>query len=96
MSEEKRVGNAEDQCSSCNRKNEACISFFAHENAMMHKDMDNERANRSNMIFAITVLVLVVIFVITYTVRMNAFINVIKEMNADLVKLASAKVVAAP
>ena len=79
------------QCSTCDKKKEACVSFLSHENAMMHKDMDNERAHKSNIMFAITVLVITLIFVIAYTIRMNAFIDVIKEMNADIVKLANAK-----
>ena len=86
----------ENYCSSCEKKSEPCISFLAHENAMMHKDMDNERAHRSNLVFAITVLVLTLIFVIAYTFRMNAFVEVIKEINADIVKLASAKGVITP
>ena len=82
-------------CNSCKKKS-ACISFFDHENAMMHKDIDNERAHRSNIVFAVTVMVIMLVFVIAYTVRMNAFIEVIKEMNADLVELASAKISTAP
>lgn len=85
-----------EKCASCEKKSEPCISFLAHENAMMHKDMDNERSHRSNLLFAVTVLVITLIFVIAYTVRMNAFIDVIKEMNADIVKLASAKGIIAP
>lgn len=96
MSNEERVENAGSKCAGCDKKTEACISFFAHENAMMHKDMDNERAHRSNLYFAATVLIITLIFVIAYTVRMNAFVEVIKEMNADIVKLASAKGVITP
>ena len=84
-----------EKCNSCD-KNQACISFIAHENAMMHKDMDNERSHRSNLFFAVTVLLITLIFVIAYTVRMNAFIDVIKEMNADIVKLANAKGIIVP
>ena len=86
----------ETKCSTCDKKTEACISFFAHENAMMHKDMDNERAHKSNIFFAVTVLIITLIFVIAYTVRMNAFIDVIKETNAEIIKLASAKGIIAP
>jgi len=86
----------ETTCSTCDKKTEACISFFAHENAMMHKDMDNERAHKSNIFFAVTVLIITLIFVIAYTVRMNAFIDVIKETNAEIIKLASAKGIIAP
>jgi len=95
MSEE-RVTNAETDCSTCKKKNEACVSFLSHENAMMHKDMDNERAHKSNIVFAITVLVITLIFVIAYTIRMNAFVEVIKEQNAEIVKLACAKGIISP
>lgn len=40
----KHEPQAEDHCATCNKKDTACISFFAHENAMMHKEADNERA----------------------------------------------------
>ena len=86
----------ENKCASCGKKSDPCISFLAHENAMMHKDMDNERANKSNLYFAVTVLVITLIFVIAYTVRMNAFIDVIREMNADIVEIASAKGIITP
>ena len=86
----------EDKCSTCDKKHTACVSFLSHENAMMHKDMDNERAHKSNITFAVTVLVIILIFVIAYTVRMNAFVEVIKEQNAEIVKLACAKGIIAP
>ena len=44
MSEE---SSTENKCSSCGDKSIACISYFAHENAMMHKDMDNERLHET-------------------------------------------------
>lgn len=86
----------ESKCQTCDKKDTACISIFAHENAIMHKDMDNERAHKSNLYFAVTVLLITLIFVIAYTIRMNAFVDVIKEMNADIVKLANAKGVISP
>lgn len=88
--------DSESNCKTCDKKETACVSFLAHENAMMHKDVDNERAHRSNLVFAITVLVIMLVFVIAYTIRMNAFIDTIKEMNADLVKLANAKISTTP
>ena len=86
----------ESKCATCEKKGEPCIPFLSHENAMMHKDMDNERAHKSNIYFAVTVLIITLIFVVAYTVRMNAFVDVIKEMNADIVKLANAKGIIAP
>lgn len=72
------------------------ISIFSHENALMHKDMDNERMHRNTLFVCLTVILLTVIFVVSYTVRMNSFINVIKEMNAALVQLANAKINVSP
>ena len=86
----------ETKCSACEKKSSACISFFAHENAMMHKDMDNERAHRTTLFVCATFIVITLIFVLAYTIRMNSFIDAIKTMNAAIVELASAKGIAAP
>lgn len=82
---------SEKQCSTCDKKDTACISFFAHENAMMHKDTDNERAHRTTMFVCITFIIITLIFVLAYTFRMNSFLDTIKEMNAAMVNLANAK-----
>ena len=87
---------SEQKCKTCDKKQTACISFLAHENAMMHKDMDNERAHRSNLFVCITVIILTIIFVTAYTLRMNSFIDTIKSMNAAIVELAHAKGIIAP
>lgn len=83
------------KCEECGKKN-ACISFFAHENAMMHKDMDIQRTHRSNLFVCVTVIVLTLIFVVAYTFRMNSFLDTIKEMNAVILKLANAKGILSP
>ena len=41
----------DNKCGTCEKKEQACISFLAHENAMMHKDTDNEM--RSIGIFSV-------------------------------------------
>ena len=81
----------EESCNTCGKK-KACISFFAHENDMMHKDADNERAHRTTLFVCITFVVITLIFVSAYTLRMNSFLDTIKEMNAVIVQLASGKV----
>jgi preprotein translocase subunit SecG len=86
----------EDHCARCSKKDTACISFFAHENAMMHKDTDNERAHRTTLFVCITFVIITVIFVFAYTVRMNSFLNTINQLTADIVELAGAKGVIAP
>ena len=94
MSENKTETNA--KCFTCEKKQEACISFFSHENAMMHKDIDNERLHKTILFVCITFVVITLIFVFAYTIRMNSFIELIKEMNADIVKLANAKGIISP
>lgn len=86
----------ETRCSTCNKKDTACISFFAHENAMMHKDIDNERTHKMILFVCITFIIITLIFVFAYTIRMNSFVELIKEMNADIVKLANAKGISTP
>ena len=85
----------EGNCSSCKDK-KGCISFFAHENAMMHKDTDNERAHRTTLFVCIAFVLIVIIFVTAYTVRTNIWLDTIKSMNAAIVELANAKGIPAP
>lgn len=85
----------ETECSSCGKK-QACISFLAHENAMMHKDTDNERAHRTTMFVCVTFIIITIIFVLAYTVRMNSFLDTINKMNAVIVQLANAKGIITP
>ena len=82
-------------CNGCDKKN-SCISFLAHENAMMHKDTDNERAHRTTLFVCIFAMVFALIFVTAYTIRMNTFVDLIKGMNAALMELAGAKGILAP
>ena len=73
-----------------NKKPET-ITAFAYENALMHKDMDNERAHRTILFVCIFAILFALTFVVAYTIRMNTFVNLIKEMNAAIIQLASAK-----
>ena len=72
------------------------ITAFAYENALMHKDMDNERANRTTLFVCVFAILFALIFVIAYTVRMNTFVELIREMNAAIVDLAGVKGIIAP
>lgn len=90
------LSETEESCKSCNHKPKKCISFFAHENDMMHKDIDNERAHRTTLFVCLTFIIITIIFVTAYTLRMNSFIDLIKGMNAELVKLANAKGIVSP
>ena len=87
---------SENNCNNCSKKETACISFFAHENAMMHKEADNERAHRTIMFVCLFALLFALTFVIAYTIRMNTFVDLIKEMNAAMVQLANAKGIISP
>ena len=78
-----------------NRKPET-VTAFAYENALMHKDMDNERANRTTLFVCIFALLFALVFVVAYTIRMNTFVNLIRELNAAVVQIANAKGIAAP
>lgn len=86
----------ENHCADCGKKETACISFFAHENAMMHKDTDNERAHRTTLFVCIAFVLIVIIFVAAYTVRTSIWLDTIKQLNADIVELACAKGIIAP
>lgn len=85
----------EGNCLSCKDK-KGCISFFAHENAMMHKDTDNERAHRTTLFVCVAFVLIVIIFVAAYTIRTNIWLDTIKSMNAAIVELANAKGIPAP
>ena len=74
----------------------ADVPLFLHENAMMHKDMDNERANRTTLFVCLFSLMFALTFVVAYTIRMNTFVDLIREMNAALVQIANAKGIIAP
>lgn len=89
------MSEPEKDCRKCGNKG-SCISFFAHENDMMHKDIDNERAHRTTLFVCIAFVLIVVIFVTAYTVRTSIWLDTIKQLTADIVELASAKGIPAP
>ena len=87
-----------EQCKNCEEKNQACVPFFVHENAMMHKDWDNERMERivkgqriANIIQSIVILVIVFIFVWFYTSRAQIWSNTISDMKQAIVEVVHAK-----
>lgn len=101
------------KCDLCAKKSEPCISFFAHENAMMHKDMDNDRMHKTLKLISeqhsqeihdisekhmkdirniiIGFFVVILLFVVSYTVRTNIWNDTVRQMNAAIVELANAK-----
>ena len=93
-----------DECKNCGEK-QACVPFFVHENAMMHKDADNERMERVvnqmakitkgqriiNFIQSIVILLIVFIFVWFYTSRAQIWSNTISDMNQTIIEVTHAK-----
>ena len=90
----------ENKCAECSEKGHTCIPFFVHENAMMHKDMDNERMhdtiqkineknNRTVLTVCLTFILIIVIFVTAYTVRTSIWLNTITKMNDLIVTMAN-------
>jgi len=89
----------EHNCSSCAEKGQTCIPFFVHENAMMHKDTDNERMhetiqkindknNKTVLAVCITFVAIIIIFVTAYTVRTSIWLETITSMNDTIVEMA--------
>ena len=87
----------EKNCSNCNEK-QACVPFFIHENAMMHKDADNERMAKiikgqriTNIIQSVVILLIVFVFVWFYTSRAQIWSSTITEMKDAIVEVTNAK-----
>lgn len=74
-----------------NRTKPEMISFFVHENDMMHKDVDNERAHKTTWVVCATFVMIVIIFVAAYTVRTSIWLDTIAKLNAVIVELAGVK-----
>ena len=83
----------EEKCSNYEQK-QACIPFFLHESAMMHKDADIERLaqvadgqRRINVIQSIIILAVVVVMVMFYTYRTQIWNNTIAKQNETIMML---------
>ena len=85
----------ENDCSGCSDK-KSCISFLSHENAMMHKDMDNERAHRTTLFVCIAFVLIVIIFVTAYTIRTSIWLDTINKLVTEIVNIANAKGITTP
>lgn len=91
-----------ENCSNCTEKT-ACVPFFLHENAMMHKDADNERMAKivkgqriANIIQSVIILLIVIVFVWFYTSRAQIWSNTISEMKDAIVEVSNAKNIGSP
>lgn len=98
-----------ENCKNCESK-QACVPFFIHENAMMHKDLDNERMAKTveqvvkvakgqriaNICQTAVILLIVFIFVLFYTSRAQIWSNTITSLNQTIVEVTHAKEIASP
>ena len=85
-----------EDCKNCENQ-QACVPFFIHENAMMHKDMDNERMERivkgqrlTNIIQSIVILLIVFIMAMFYTSRTKMWNDTISKLNQTVVEVTNA------
>lgn len=82
-----------EECKNCENQ-QACVPFFLHESAMMHKDADigrfakvAEGQRRINVIQSIIILAVVVVMVIFYTYRTQIWNNTIAKQNETIIML---------
>ena len=85
------------KCKNC-ENTQACVPFFLHENAMMHKDSDNERMAKiikgqriTNIIQSVVILLIVFVMVMFYTSRTQMWNNTVEKMSAAIVEVTNAK-----
>ena len=85
-----------EDCKNCESQ-QACVPFFIHENAMMHKDMDNERMERivrgqrlTNIIQSIVILLIVFIMAMFYTSRTKMWNDTVAKLNQTIVEVTNA------
>ena len=86
-----------ENCKNCEDK-QACIPFFIHENAMMHKDMDNERMEKIvkgqrivNIVQSIIILLIVFIMAMFYTYHTHMWNDTISKQNQTIVEVTNDK-----
>jgi hypothetical protein len=83
-----------EKCNNCDHEH-ACVPFFLHENAMMHKDADNERMKSvvlwmRQIVFALCAVVVIVVgtLVAYYTSRTQMWNDTISKLNATILELS--------
>ena len=73
-----------------NQDEQPVVSYFVHEADMMHKDADNERLSNAHKsvtrTICMTFIVLILIFVIGYTVRTAMWQNTVLELKDAIVQ----------
>ena len=79
----------QENCKNCDHA-QACVPFFLHENALMHKDRDNRRMMIVCLALCITLIVLVVTLVAYYTSRTAMWNETIADLSTKLVEVSNA------
>ena len=64
------------------------VDFFVHESDMMQKDVDNERLHKTIREICITFILIIIVFVASYTIRTSVWLNTIDRMNAAVLEMA--------
>ena len=83
-------------CKNCQKADQACVPYFLHEGAMMHKDKDNKRMMIIILALCITLIVVVVTLVSYYTTRTAMWNDTIARLETALVEVCNAKGVTPP
>lgn len=68
-----------ENCRNCEGKDQACVPFFLHENAMMHYNRVNKRMLILFIVWCVTVAVIIGIFVYGNTVREKQLIDMVNQ-----------------
>ena len=74
----------------------ACVPFYLHENAMMHKDRDNKRMMVITLTLCITLIVVVITLVSFYTSRTQMWNDTISKLTVALTEVTNAKATTPP
>lgn len=77
----------DEKCKNC-ESSSACVPFFLHENAMIHKDRDNKRMFHIVIALCVVVVVVVTTLVAYYTSRTQMWNDTISKLNATIIELS--------
>lgn len=78
----------DDKCKGCDGS-QACVPFFLHENAMMHKDRDNKRMLIISLTLCVILAVVIVTLVSYYTSRTQMWNDTITKLTATLAEVTN-------
>lgn len=78
----------EDKCKGCDG-GQACVPFFLHENAMMHKDRDNKRMMVISLALCVMLVIVIITLVSYYTSRTQMWNDTITKLTATLAEVTN-------